>query len=152
MLPTPKKVKLAAGRGEGAERLLAFDRALLDAGVGNLNLIRVSSILPPNCRYEEDFPVPPGSLAPTAYAALMCEEPGREIAAAIGVGFATDDYGVIMEYSGFCGRGEAEEKVAAMVREAFAYRGKDLRELRVKAVSHRVERWGAVVAAAVLWY
>lgn len=152
MLPTPKKVKLAAGSGEGEERLLAFDRALLAAGIGNLNLIRVSSILPPNCTFEEDFPVPAGSLTPTAYAALISEEAGLEIAAAIGVGFATDDYGVIMEFSGACSREEAEERVSRMVREAFAYRGKVLRELRVKAVSHTVDRKGAVVAAAVLWY
>lgn len=152
MLPTPKKVKLAAGGGEGEAKLTAFDKALLDAGIGNLNLIRVSSILPPNCDYEADFPVPAGSLTPTAYGSLICDEPGREIAAAIGVGFAEDDYGVIMEFAGYCGKAEAEERVAAMVREAFSVRGKALREVKVKASSRVVEKTAAVVAAAVLWY
>lgn len=152
MLPTPKKIKLVAGGAEGDARLTAFDKALLDAGIGNLNLIRVSSILPPNCRYEEDFPVPPGSLTPTAYGALMSDQPGQEIAAAIGVGFSYDEYGVIMEFAGFCSRKEAERQVVEMVREAFAARGKELKEVKVKAASRVVEKTAAVVAAAVLWY
>jgi arginine decarboxylase len=152
MLPTPQKVRLAAGAAEGNAKLTAFDKALLAAGIGNLNLIRVSSILPPNCAHDEDFVVPPGSLTPTAYGWLSCDEPGREIAAAIGLGFCHDDYGVIMEFSGFCGKEEASERVAEMVREAFAARDKHLRELRVKSTSLTVRSVGAVVAAAVLWY
>lgn len=152
MLPTPKKVKIAVGSAEGGEKLTAFDKALLDAGIGNLNLVRVSSILPPDCAYEEDFPVPPGALTPTAYGSLVCDEPGREIAAAIGLGFASDGYGVIMEFAGYCSREEAERRVEAMVREAFAVRGKDLREVRVQGVARVVGRTAAVVAAAVLWY
>lgn len=152
MLPTPKKVKLVAAGAEGPTPLNAFDNALLRAGIGNLNLIRVSSILPPGCVHEQDFPVPPGSLTPTAYGYLLSSEPGQEIAAAIGVGFSEDDYGVIMEFEGCCSREDAEARVAQMVRDAFAARGKHLLELKVRAASHRVEREGAVLAAAVLWY
>ncbi|MBX6377883.1 MAG: arginine decarboxylase, pyruvoyl-dependent [Clostridia bacterium] len=152
MLPTPKKVKLAVGSAEGETRLTAFDKALLAAGIGNLNLMKVSSILPPNCVYDEDFVVPPGSLTPTAYGYVTSDEPGALLAAAIGLGFSHDDYGVIMEFSGYCDREQAEEAVAAMVREAFAARGKELKELRVRAVSCRVERCAAAMAAAVLWY
>jgi len=152
MLPTPKKVKLVAAGAEGPTPLNAFDNALLRAGIGNLNLIRVSSILPPGCLHEEDFPVPPGSLTPTAYGYLLSSQPGQEISAAIGVGFCEEDYGVIMEFEGCCPKAEAEARVAQMVRDGFAARGKRLRELKVLAASHRVEREGAVLAAAVLWY
>jgi arginine decarboxylase len=152
LLPTPKRVKLTAGAAEGDHPLTAFDKALLQAGIGNLNLIKVSSILPPQCVYEEDFPVPPGSLTPTAYGQLTCSEPGREISAAIGLGFSRDDYGVIMEFSGYCGEEEARRRVEDMVREAFEVRGKELADIRVVAVSHRVQKTAAVVAAAVLWY
>ena len=152
MLPTPKKVKLVAGSAEGPTPLNAFDNALLSAGIGNLNLIRVTSILPPGCIHEEDFPVPPGSLTPAAYGYLLSSQPGQEIAAAIGVGFCEEDYGVIMEFEGYCPKEEAEDRVAEMVRDGFAARGKRLRELKVLAASHRVEREGAVLAAAVLWY
>ena len=152
MLPTPKKVKLVAGGAEGPTPLNAFDNALCRAGIGNLNLIRVSSILPPGCLYEEGFSVPAGSLTPTAYGFLTSEDAGAEIAAAIGVGFAEDDYGVIMEFEGVCGAAAAQERVAKMVRDAFATRGKRLRQLQVQAASHTVVRIGSVVAAAVLWY
>ena len=152
MLPTPKKVKLVAAGAEGPSPLNAFDNALLGAGIGNLNLIRVSSILPPGCVHEGDFAVPPGSLTPTAYGYLLSSEPGQEISAAIGVGFCEEDYGVIMEFEGCCPRGEAEERVAQMVRDGFAARGKRLRDLKVLAATHRVQRQGAVLAAAVLWY
>jgi arginine decarboxylase len=152
MLPTPRKVKLAAGAAEGATPLNAFDAALLAAGIGNLNLLKVSSILPPGCSLEDGFAIPPGSLTPTAFGTLTAQEPGRLIAAAIGVGFSADDYGVIMEFEGACGRSEAEERVGQMVREAFAVRGKTLASLHVRGVEHRVVRTGSVIAAAVLWY
>ena len=152
MLPTPRKVKLAAGAAEGTTPLNAFDGALLHAGIGNLNLLKVSSILPPGCVLEEGFPIPPGSLTPTAFGTLTSTEPGRIIAAAIGVGFSADDYGVIMEFEGECGRAEAEERVGLMVREGFAMRGKTLTEVHVLGVEHRVVRTVSVIAAAVLWY
>jgi arginine decarboxylase len=152
MLPTPQKVKLVAAGAEGPTPLNAFDSALLRAGIGNLNLIRVSSILPPGCVHDPTFSVPAGSLTPTAYGYLVSAEPGQTIAAAIGVGFSEDDYGVIMEFEGLCGRAEAAERVAVMVREAFLARGKRLVDIKVEAAAHRVERHGAVVAAAVMWY
>ena len=46
MLPTPKKFKIVAAAAEGHNNLTAFDNALLAAGIGNVNLVRISSILP----------------------------------------------------------------------------------------------------------
>ena len=37
-----------AGNAEGGTSLNAFDNALLAAGIGNINLVRISSILPPD--------------------------------------------------------------------------------------------------------
>lgn len=47
MLQTPKKYFVTAGSAEGNNQLNAFDHALLKSGIGNLNLLRVTSILPP---------------------------------------------------------------------------------------------------------
>ena len=44
--PTPNRLWLAAGAAEGTTELNAFDNALLDGGIGNLNLIKVSSVVP----------------------------------------------------------------------------------------------------------
>ncbi len=45
--PMPTCYFLTAGRGVASTELNAFDAALLDAGVGDTNLIKMSSILPP---------------------------------------------------------------------------------------------------------
>lgn len=152
MLPTPKKYTLVVGVGEGKTRLTAFDKALLDAGIGNLNLLKVSSILPPDCEFVEKLVIPPGSLTPTAYGALISDVPGETVAAAIGVGVSKDSFGVIMEFSGKCSRAEAQERVTAMVTEAFEIRGMYLAEVKALAVSTTVENVSCAFAAAALWY
>lgn len=152
MLPKPTKITLVAGAAEGETELTAFDKALLSAGIGNLNLIRVSSILPPACEYVEQLDIPPGTLTPTAYGWTASSRPGELIAAAVGVGFSGNDYGTIMEFSGRCSAAEAEQMVTKMVHEAFAVRGLKLAEVKTAAAEIRVEKIGAVVAAAVLWY
>lgn len=152
MLPTPEKFTLVAAAAEGDTPLTAFDAALLAAGIGNCNLIRVSSVLPPSCRLVERLEIRPGMLLPTAYGAVTSAEPGRLIAAAIGVGVSEESWGLIMEYGGPGAREDAERTVEAMVREGFARRGLRLVELHVKAAEHRVRRVGCAFAAAALWY
>ena len=152
MLPTPSKFSVVAGSAEGETRLTAFDKALLDAGIGNLNLIRISSVLPPGCEYSPKVEAAPGSLLPAAYGTLVSDEQGETIAAAIGVGLSPDAQGMIYEYSCKGGREEAEEAVADMLREAFAARGLRLQRSLIKGVERRVERVACVVAAAPLWY
>jgi arginine decarboxylase len=153
LLETPRKFTVVAGGAEGSTRLNAFDHALLAAGIGNLNLVKVSSILPPGAREVPTLDVPPGSLVPTAYGAIESMKAGELIAAAVGVGFGEDgEYGVIMEFAGRCSRADAEEEIRGMLREAFATRGRALRREIVRGVEHRVESIGCCLAAVVLWY
>src|SRR5690625_1211138 len=98
MLPTPKKFTLVAGAAEGPTSLNAFVYALLVAGIGKLNLVRVSSILPPGAQFVEKLDIAPGSLTPTAYGAISSEVAGETMAAAVGIGFSEDTFGVIMEW------------------------------------------------------
>ncbi|MQL51225.1 arginine decarboxylase, pyruvoyl-dependent [Desulfofundulus thermobenzoicus] len=152
MLPTPTKYTLVAGAGEGQTPLNAFDRALLESGAGNVNLIRVSSILPPGARYVETLPLPPGALVPVAYGAIKSSTPGDRIAAAVAVGIPEQGFGVIMEYSGYNYREEAERIIRQMVEEAFAMRGMEIKTYMVKAVEHRVQKAGAAFAGLLMWY
>ncbi|MBE3599240.1 MAG: arginine decarboxylase, pyruvoyl-dependent [Limnochordaceae bacterium] len=151
MLPLPTRYTLAAGAAEGVTELNAFDNALLAAGIGNLNLIRVSSILPAGARRTEYLDLPAGSLTPTAYGTLTSATPGERIAAAVAVAVSESGFGVIMEFTGRCTREQAEAQVRAMAEEALAGRGLAVRELHVRAVDHQVERIGCVVAAVALW-
>lgn len=154
MLPTPQKYDLVAGFGEGATTLIAFDAALLHSGLGNLNLLKVSSILPPHAEFAPGLTIPPGSLVPTAYGTICSQKSGERIAAAVAVGIpkAPDSYGVIMECSGCCTREELEQRIREMVLEAFEKRDLPLKEIRVSAIEHVVKTCGCVFAGLPLWY
>ena len=150
-----KRVTLAAataGHAEGGTSLNAFDNALLAAGIGNVNLIKISSILPPEVPVVELPKLKPGALIPTAYAAMTSEKPGETIAAAVGYAIPDDPAknGVIMEFHGRARRAEAERAIEAMLEEAFRVRGEVIREMKVVAVEHTVERVGCVLAAIAL--
>jgi len=152
MLPIPTRFALVAGCGEGLKPLAAFDNALLDAGIGNLNLIRVSSILPPGAQQMERLSIPPGSLVPAAYGTVTSTEPGEIIAAAVAVGLAPPSYGIIMEHAGRTTRDEAARIVREMLAAAFAARNMELAVTEVKAVEHKVVHTGCALAAVLLWY
>jgi arginine decarboxylase len=152
MLPTPKKYFLTSGSAEGETELTAFDGALLKAGIGNINLIKVSSILPPQAEYVPELKLPFGALVPTAFGSIVCEEPGTIISAAVAVGISEDSFGVIMELADKLIREEAENKIEQMVKESFAMRKMKLKDIKISAVEHKVQKIGCAIAAVPLWY
>jgi arginine decarboxylase len=149
-----KVTRMAAtsGAAEGGTALNAFDNALLAAGIGNVNLVKVSSIVPPDVDIVELPRIKPGALVPTAYAAITSDTPGETIAAAVGYALPEDrtKAGVIMEYHDRAHRQTAEDTVRAMLCEALAVRNERAREVRVFAVEHRVRRIGCALAAVAL--
>jgi arginine decarboxylase len=146
------KASMTAGTAEGGTPLNAFDNALLAAGIGNVNLIKVSSIVPPEVDIVDLPQIKPGALVPTAYAAMTSATPGQIIAAAVGYALPVDrtKAGVIMEFHDVTDRGTAEEAIRGMLAEAFRVRGETIREVKVVAVDHRVERAGCALAAVAL--
>ena len=102
IVATPTKYFMACGSAEGVTELNAFDAALLRAGVGDTNLVRVSSILPPGCEEMAPPPLPPGALVPAAYASVTSAVPGEVITAAVAVAIPEDEGrpGLIMEHHG----------------------------------------------------
>ena len=150
-----KRVTLAAvtaGHAEGGTTLNAFDNALLAAGIGNVNLIKISSILPPEVPVVDLPKLKPGALIPTAYASVTGTVPGETLSAAVGYAVPDDPAknGVIMEFHGHGSRAEAERAIEAMLEEAFRVRGEVIREMKVVAVEHTVERAGCALAAIAL--
>ncbi len=138
---------LVAGSGEGETPLNAFDRALLEAGIGDVNLVKVSSIVPPGWEVVKDRPTfRPGSLVPVVYIERTSHEAGQKIAVALAVGQGEDGFGVIMECEGSSGS-EAEAMAVEMVRRAFQYRKKELMKVLTISAEHIVHKCGAVVAA-----
>jgi arginine decarboxylase len=154
MVPTPNAYALVKGAAEGPQLLNAFDNALLEAGVGDTNLVKMSSILPPGAEQMESFDLPKGALIPVAYAAIERQEPGTVISASVAVGIPEDSSqpGVIMEHHGVKSLEDTERIVRQMVRDAFDYRNRPLKEIQSIGIEHTVEQCGAAFAAVVLWY
>ena len=156
MVNTPNVFSLVKGAAEGHTRLNAFDNSLLNAGVGDTNLMRMSSILPPDAQQRDidDLDLPPGGLIPLAYAHIDSTTPGRYISSAIAVGIPKDESqpGVIMEFEDHSRLSNVEEIVRQMVIDAFEYRKRELKEIKSIGIEHKVENCAATFAAAVLWY
>lgn len=156
MVNTPNVFALVKGASEGRTRLNAFDNSLLNAGVGDTNLMRMSSILPPGAsqRSIDEFNLPKGGLIPLAYASIDSTTPGRFISSAIAVGIPEDDSepGVIMEFEDHSKLDNVEDIVRQMVVDAFEYRNRALKEIKSIGIEHKVETCGSTFAAAVLWY
>ncbi|MDI6850890.1 MAG: arginine decarboxylase, pyruvoyl-dependent [bacterium] len=145
---------IVGGIGEGSTFLNAFDSALMSAQVGHYNLIKVSSILPPNAIQTERVELPPGSILPIAYGYQYSAEKGQRITAAVSVGVPEDpdSIGVIMEYSGDLDENDAREFVVSMAREAMEKRGIKIKEILYKVVSTKVnEKKACVFAGVALW-
>jgi arginine decarboxylase len=152
MWKTPTKITLVSGTGEGETFLTAFDRALLDAGIGDFNLIKVSSIVPPNARFVELPDIPKGALVPTVYSKIDSAIPGEVISACVGAGISDEGFGLLYEFSHQGTAAAAEEIVRNMIKEGFKMRGLNLKEIRVVSAEHRVGKIGCAVCAAVMWW
>jgi len=151
MIAQPKYVSLTSGHAEGRDGLTAFDRALLEAGIGDVNLVKVSSIVPQGAQLVPLCEFPVGSLVPVVYAQAESSTPGEKIAAAVAVGLSPEGWGVIMECAGPGSSEGMEEEARARVEAAFAARGLRLHELHKISAEHTVIERGCAVAAAVLW-
>ncbi len=150
----PNVYSLVRGKGEGLTTLNAFDAALLNAGIGDTNLMQMSSIIPPGAMEVDELNLPAGALVPLAYASVTNSDPGTIISAAIAVAIPEDPElaGVIMEHAAEERLTEVKEKVYEMAVESFRYRKRKLKNIKTLGIEHTVENHGAAFAATVLWY
>jgi len=149
----PTRYFLASGASDGYTPLNAFDGALLQAGIGNTNIVKMSSIVPPHCKLVAPIPLPPGALVPAAYAALTSDVPGEIISAGIAVALPEDENqnGLIMEYSAKGEQRKIEEIVRNMAVEGMKVRGWKIKDLKSIAIEHKIKKIGAALAAVILW-
>jgi len=153
IIKTPTKYFLVKGHSEGFTHLNAFDGALLDAGIGNTNLVKMSSICPPHAQEIAPIALPQGALIPVAYASIHSSNPGEIIAAGVAIALPEDEdhAGLIMEYATISSKEDAEKTAIQMAQEGMKIRGKAIKQIKSLAVEHTVKRCGAVFAAVVLW-
>jgi arginine decarboxylase len=149
----PTRYFLASGVSEGYTPLNAFDGALLQAGIGNTNIVKMSSIVPPHCKLVAPIALPPGALVPAAYAAITSDVPGEIISAGVAIALPEDENqnGLIMEYSAKGERHKIEKIVRNMAIEGMKLRGWGIKDLKSIATECKIKKIGAALAAVVLW-
>lgn len=155
MMYYPKYYHISSGVGISDYELVAFDNALLNAGISNYNLIRVSSILPSNCEQRSAVGLKQGSPLLTAYATIASNIPGQILSTAVGIGIPEDKtkIGLIMEHSDRVGKSESEEIVQAMIIESMANHGIKLQDIIVSSIECTVPDKGfaALISAVTMW-
>jgi arginine decarboxylase len=119
----PRRLFFTKGVGRHKERLTSFELALRDAGIAAQNLVRVSSIFPPQAkliaRKEGLKYLYPGEVVFAVVAENSTREPHRLVASSIGVAIPTDrdTYGYLSKHHSF---GEAEEQAGEYAEELAA--------------------------------
>ena len=85
----PKYAFTTSGRGTANEKLASFEMALRDAGIAEYNLVKVSSIMPPNCKIINKKKgismLSPGQVVFVVMSEQSTNEPGRQISASVGI-------------------------------------------------------------------
>jgi len=108
----PSQAFLTKGVGKHRQKLTSFEIALRNAGIASLNLVRVSSIFPPNCKVVSKQRglecLKPGQIAHVVMSENASNEPHRLLAAAVGIAVPRDPsrYGYLSEHHSF---GETEQ-------------------------------------------
>jgi len=103
----PKYFFLTKGVGTHKERLQSLELALRDAGIQHLNIVNVSSIIPPGCELisrEKGLKIiRSGEITFAVLDKNSTNEPHRLIAASIGVAIplGEDNYGYLSEHHSF---------------------------------------------------
>ncbi|WP_206422714.1 pyruvoyl-dependent arginine decarboxylase [Nocardioides pantholopis] len=135
-------ITLRTGVGEGRTHLSAFDHALLRAGVGNYNLITLSSVIPPASRlhHVDDGAVDPvegrhGDRLFCVLAAAYADQPGDTGWA--GLGWAVDDEtgaGLFVEHTATSEKA-LQELIRSSLEDLVAHRGGGFERLEMLTVS-----------------
>jgi arginine decarboxylase len=179
-LYVPTKIFLCAGVGKHKENLASFEMALRNAGLAALNLVTVSSILPPNCKLiskrEAQKYVKPGHIVHCVLSRNSTNEPHRLVAASIGIAIPSDKnqygylsehhcYGIIGEKAGEYAEDLAAEMLATTLgvdfdpdksyderKEIWKISGKIVRTMNItkSAIGDKRGLWTTVIAAVVL--
>ncbi|MGN2636331.1 pyruvoyl-dependent arginine decarboxylase [Nocardia takedensis] len=118
---TALTIEIGAATGVGPTAMSAFDAALRELGVGDANLIRLSSVIPPGAALRRGArvakPIAWGDRLYCVYAAQHVADRGRTAAAGIGWTLRDDDSGagLFVEHEG-----ESLEEVDGLIRSSLA--------------------------------
>jgi arginine decarboxylase len=143
------KIAIVSGKDEGPSKLNAFDNALLKAGIGDVNLITVSSMLEKETETVDLPELKKGSMVNCVLSTLTSDKKGEKITATIAVAIG-ENLGCVVENSKInCESEDVINESIEMVKYMMNKRNERIKEIIVKEESHVVENIGSVVASVV---
>lgn len=175
----PGEAFFARGVGRHRNRLESFELALRNAGIEKYNLVRVSSIFPPNCRIiaakKGLSRLRAGQIVHVVLAEASTDEPSRLVGAGVAIAQPVEghQYGYISEHHAFGMKGQkladaVEDMAASMLastlglefdsdadyderKQVYEMSGKMVgtRSCVQTATGHKDGLWTTVVAAVV---
>jgi arginine decarboxylase len=120
----PSKIFLTKGMGQHSEKLASFEIALREAGIAPHNLVKITSIFPPNCSLipkEEGMKLlHPGQILFLVMSDIATNEAQRLISASIGLARLNDrnHYGYLAEHHAY---GMEEKEAGEYAADLAAY-------------------------------
>jgi arginine decarboxylase len=152
LVPVPTRFFVTSGKGiNKTSELNAFDLALLQAGIGDQNLVSVSSVLPIGIRQTERVPIARGAITHAVLARYSGGE-GEVISAGIAYGFRADGQGGYVAEAHLHGTQKSlKEFLRWRMQEIAHYRGVELRRIRYRTeeLSIPMDHYGVCIAACV---
>ncbi|RLG70511.1 MAG: pyruvoyl-dependent arginine decarboxylase [Methanobacteriota archaeon] len=152
ILTIPKRFFVTSGKAVSkVSDLNAFDKALLDAGIGEQNLVSVSSVLPKGITQVKRVSLPMGAITPCVLAQQRGSE-GETISAGIAYVFREDgEGGYVAEGHGHMNRKAMKEILCWKIEEMAKLRNVSLGTIRyrIEELSIPMDHYGVCVAALV---
>lgn len=145
------RIDIVWGESEGKTLLSAFDRALLNAGIHNFNLISLSSVIPPQSVIHETGTYTSsdrvGEILYVVISSLSSHKSNVLISAGLGW-VLTQEGGLLIESKGEFSREECEEEIMVGLTEMMEAREWS-GEIKMKVITHKVKEIANVTVAAV---
>ncbi len=139
-------------KGKSIHKLNAFDKALIKMGIGNANLVKLSSVLPVNAKVVRELPtdIKIGEIIPAVYVDVCVRE--GKAACGLVIGYRKEGGGLFYEYKG-SNKEEVNRMLEEMIKEAFKIREWELTKIEkivVEVEGNGKEYECGVVIAAFL--
>jgi arginine decarboxylase len=152
LVPIPTRFFATSGKGANkVSELNAFDLALLQAGIGDQNLVSVSSVLPIGIRQVDRTPMQRGAITHAVLSRHGGGE-GEVISAGIAYAFRADGQGGYVAEGHLNGTQRSlKEFLKWRMEEIAHFRGVKLRRIRYRTeeLSIPMDHYGVCIAACV---
>lgn len=144
------KVCLFKGEAEGIDKITAYDNATLMAGIGNFNIIKVTSIVEKDTKVMGKLPeFKPGTMVKAVLNRMCSDKPDDVLAVGVGVAIGKE-FGVVCEVANHDkSYKQTEKELNDALKYMMKQRGMKIEAMYTTCMVHKVKEHGSVVAGLV---